>query len=153
MSQVEVAYDGYGVDLGDYTNRNKDYQLIVNILVDNFSDFTDDNSDISYVMANNTDNFKALAYIPAVVPVSIDKIKTYNKEEARQAISSYINDAISRLISDYKQGKLNDYDYLTEKLSHINWKDLNIIGFRESIQAFVYGNSDYSYNNVWVDYL
>lgn len=148
MAMQNVEYQGYGVDLGDYSSSNKVYQSVVNTLIEFFADLTEEGSE-HFIVPCNTDNFEALVLIPAVIPVAISEVKVYSEQEANETLAKWINETIWQMLESYADGKLEDE--ISDCLSKINFKNIDIKDFQKEIESFVNEYADYSYERDWSD--
>src|SRR5699024_2441372 len=85
-----ITYQGYGVDLGEYHNENKDLQNAMMAIINNDEtaewSFNNENSkDASVTTPNLNDSWQCLIYIPAIIPVSSNEeaVKIYSPTEAQ----------------------------------------------------------------------
>lgn len=150
MSMNTVEYQGYGVDLGDYSSSNELYQGIINTLIKFFPELTEEGSE-NFIIPQNTDGFEALVLIPAVIPIAVSEVKVYSEQEANQTLTNWVNEVISKMLENYVDGKLDKE--ISDCLSEINVKDIDIAAFQKEIEAFVNECADYSYERDWSDYI
>lgn len=139
MSMQNIEHQGYGIDLGNFNSTTKNFNEVINNLINNddATDYINDNSlDCLADTPVNYDGFTYLVYIPAIIPIANNtrKIKTYTEEEAHKAIFKTIKNAIVA-------------NNLDKSLILNKIKDQFFIELRE----FIDKNADYSYNYDWSD--
>ena len=122
MSMQTITHQGYGIDLGEYHNKNKDLQNAMTAIINNdetaeWSFNSLNNKDASVTTPNVNDTWQCLIYIPAIIPVSLNEeaVKIYSPDEAP-----------------------------AEKLKLMH-------EFYQSVEDFVKTHADYSYNRDWSD--
>ena len=148
MSMQTITYQGYGIDLGEYQNENKDLQNAMTAIINNdetaewsFNDLN--NKDASVTTPNLSDTWQCLIYIPAIIPVSLNEesVKIYSPTEAQSIFVKLIKEMFlkEKIPSDIWSGHSP-----AEKLKLMN-------EFYQSVEDFVKTHADYSYNRDWSD--
>lgn len=158
MSMQTVEYQGYGVDLGNFTFDDPKQQKLWDLLVMNAIELNDYLSDqgrtisVSLVSPCNTDEFSLLAYIPAVIPVSDDgdPIKTYTTEEADKAIIESVRQLLLVLVSGDDEALKTWNMGMNEPLSKLLTK-ADVEALMPSVKEFVKTYSSYSWDENWTD--
>lgn len=148
MSMQTITHQGYGIDLGEYHNENKDLQNAMTAIINNDEtaewSFNNENSkDASVTTPNVNDTWQCLIYIPAIIPVSSNEesVKIYSPAEAQRIFVKIIKEM-----------------FLKEKISSDIWSDRSpaeklklMDAFDQSVEDFVRTHADYSYNRDWSD--
>lgn len=145
MSMSNVEYQGYGVDLGDVSFANLQLESVWQIIIENLdelSEMTGYMKDVITATPCNTNSFKALVIIPALIPIAVEGVETklYTEKEAQLTLSNAIKEMVNTTYTNW-----NAFSNMQKPTKTV------IALIQKSIPDFVANNIDYSYNHDWSD--
>lgn len=119
MSLSPISINGFGVDLGEFTTSNDRFNQFIQNIIDNFYDIADTviSGDVVWDIANNTEDYTAVVYIPymPLVTPEVETVTTYSENEAVDLLDKTFDKLVDYALI---QHEINDIIKLTRKEVH-----------------------------------